>query len=117
MCLIADNHVDWFIQWEDCGDIEAFFLVAGFSSTRKQTTHPPPVLVSAEDFRACLQIHVRLADFSKLDLAIARWRRSKRSGFTPEQLVELRIAFESVFLSDDQGNVGEKRHRLAIRGA
>ena len=34
-----------------------------------------------------------------------------------EQLVELRIALESVLLSDDRGNVGEKRHRLAMRGA
>ena len=33
-----------------------------------------------------------------------------------EQLVEPRIALESVLLADD-GRVGEKRHRLATRGA
>ena len=31
--------------------------------------------------------------------------------------MELRIALESVLLSDDRGIVGEKRHRLAMRGA
>ena len=34
-----------------------------------------------------------------------------------EQLIELRIALESILLSDDRGVVGEKRQRLAIRGA
>ena len=31
--------------------------------------------------------------------------------------MELRIALESGLLSDDKGSVGEKRHRLAARGA
>lgn len=42
--------------------------------------------------------------------------RSKRSPATHEQLIELRIALEAVFLNDDQRE-GEKRHRLAVRGA
>ena len=33
------------------------------------------------------------------------------------QLIELRIALESVLLIDDKGVVGEKRNRLATRGA
>ena len=117
MSLVADNHVDWFIAWEDFGDIEAFLLSPGFSSNRKETTHPQPVVVSDRDLQACLQIHGHLDAFTKLDLAIARWRRSKRSTAPHEQLIELRIALESVLLSDDRGVVGEKRHRLAIRGA
>lgn len=55
--------------------------------------------------------------FTKLDLGIARWRRSKRATTKEEQLVELRIAMESVLLADDKGAVGEKSHRLATRGA
>ena len=75
------------------------------------------MIVSEDDVRACLDLHTLLDAFAKVDLAIARWRRSKHSATQQEQLVELRIALESVLLSNDQGNVGEKRHRLAIRGA
>ena len=117
MSLIADNQVDWFIAWDDYGDIEAFFLGSSFGSSRKRADNSSPVLVSEEDVRRSLDLHAHLAAFTKLDLAIARWRRSKGSTTPYEQLVELRIALESVLLSDDRGNVGEKRHRLAIRGA
>ena len=117
MSLIADNHVDWFIAWDDYADIEAFFLGSGFGSSRKQAANSSPVLVAEDDVRACLDLHTHLVGFTKLDLAIARWRRSKHSTTPHEQLMELRIALESVLLSDDRGIVGEKRHRLAIRGA
>ena len=116
MSLIADNQVDWFIGWDDYGDIEAFFLGSGFGSSRKRPDNSSPVIVSEKDVRVSLDLHAHLAAFAKLDLAIARWRRSKGSTSSHEQLVELRIALESVLLSDDRGNVGEKRHRLAIRG-
>ena len=117
MSLIADNQVDWFIAWDDYGDIEAFFLGSSFVSSRKRADDSSPVLVSKEDVQVSLGLHAHLAAFTKLDLAIARWRRSKGSATPIEKLVELRIALESVLLSDDRGNVGEKRHRLAIRGA
>ena len=117
MSLAADNQVDWFIQWEDYGDVEAFFLNPGFSCARKEATESSTVHVTAEHLRECLEFHGRLDSFRKLDVAIARWRRSKTSTTFHEQLVELRIALESVLLSDDRGVVGEKRHRLAVRGA
>ena len=82
MSLAANNHVDWFIQWEDYGDVEAFFLNPGFSSSRKEISNTPPILVSQDDVRECLEIHAKLYGFSGLDLAIARWRRSKRSTTT-----------------------------------
>ena len=44
------------------------------------------------------------------------WRKSKCSPPTNERLIELRIALESVLLSDDTG-MSEKRYRLATRGA
>ena len=117
MSLAANNHVDWFIQWEDYGDVEAFFLNPGFSSRRKETINSSPVLISEEDLRKCLEIHAQLHGFSGLDLAVARWRRSKRPTMTYDQLIEIRIALEAVLLNDDKGVIGEKRHRLAIRGA
>ena len=116
MSLQTNNHVDWFMQWEDYGDVEAFFLNAGFSSRRKEASNSSPILVSEEDLGMCLEIHARLHGFSALDQAIARWRRSKCAITPNDQLIELRIALESVLLSD-KGSVGEKRHRLAIQGA
>ena len=65
----------------------------------------------------CLELHGLLDGFTMLDLGIARWRRSKRATTKEEQLVELRIAMESILLADDKGAVGEKSHRLAVRGA
>ena len=50
--LEMNNHVDWFIQWEDYGEVEAFFLNPGFSSRRKETTNPPPVVGSEKDVRS-----------------------------------------------------------------
>ena len=52
-----------------------------------------------------------------MDVAIARWRRSKRGGTVEEQLVELRIALESALLAGDSGNVSEMQFRIATRGA
>ena len=87
--LETNNHVDWFIQWEDYGDVEAFFLNAGFSSRRKEASSSLIVSVSQEDLRRCLDTHALLHGFQALDLPIARWRRSKRSPSTNEQLIEL----------------------------
>ena len=58
-----------------------------------------------------------LGKYVRLDLCIARWLRSKQAPVKEEQLIELRIALESVLLADDKGVVGEERHRLATRGA
>ena len=116
MSLATNNDVDWFIHWWDYGDVEAFFLNPGFSSQRKEITAPSPILISEADARFCLEIHSWLDGFSDLDLAIARWRKSKRATWTHDQLIELRIALESVLLDDDR-SVGKKKHRLATRGA
>ena len=117
MSIETNNCVDWFMQWWDYGDVDAFFLNAGFSSSRRDTRTGSPALISTEQLVSCLQLHGLLMKYTKLDLCIARWLRSKRPLARDEQLVELRIALESVLLSDDRGIVGEKRHRLAMRGA
>ena len=114
--LKTNNQVDWFIHWTDYGDLEAFFLNPGFSSQRKDASASSIVSVSEEQVRRCLRTLALLQARRALDLPIARWRRSKCSPSTNEQLIELRIALESVLLSDDTG-ASEKRHRLATRGA
>ena len=117
MSVETNSYVDWFRQWWDYGDVDAFFLNSGFSNTSRDISNSPPGLVSEEQLGKCLELHGLLDRFTMLDLGIARWRRSKRATTKEEQLVELRIAMESVLLADDKGAVGEKRHRLAMRGA
>ena len=114
--LETNNHVDWFINWDDFGDVEAFFLNPGFSSRRKKASDSSTVSVSEEQVHAGLRTHAMLQRHSVLGLPIARWRKSKASATANEQLIELRIALEAAMLSDDKGT-SEKRHRLATRGA
>ena len=113
----TNNYVDWFRQWWDYGDVDAFFLNPGHSCGLRETHGPSPGLVTGNQLAKCLEVHQMLDGFTKLDLGIARWRRSRQSAAMEEQLVELRIALESVLLADDKGVVAEKRYRLATRGA
>ena len=117
MSVEINNYVDWFRQWWDYRDVHAFFLNPGISYTSRDISNSPPSLVSAEQLERCLVLQRLLDGFKELDLPIARWRRSKRATSKEDQLIELRIALESVLLSDDRGAIGEKSHRLAIRGA
>ena len=113
----ANNNVDWFRQWWDYGDADAFFLNPGLSYAARDINNSSPVHVAVEHAERSLELHELLGGSTALDLGIARWRRSKQATTTEEQLVELRIAMESILLADDNGAVGEKSHRLAIRGA
>ena len=117
LSIEANSCVDWFRQWWDYGDVDAFRLNPGSSHNSKEASDVTPSLVTEQQLKNCLELHGMLDGFTKLDLAIARWRRSKGAVTTEEQLVELRIAMESVLLGDDKRPVGEKRHRLAVRGA
>ena len=117
MSIQTNSYVDWFRQWWDYGEVDAFFLNPGFSYSSRDISNSSPSPVSEQQLKRCLELHELLDEFTMLDLGIARWRRSKRATTNEEQLVELRIAMESVLLADDKGVVGEKRHRLAIRGA
>ena len=114
--LKMNNHIDWFIGWMDYGDVDAFFLNPGFSSRRKEASNTALVTVTEEDIHSSLHTHGLLNGFGALNLPIARWRRSKQSVDEYEQLIDLRIALESVLLSDNRGR-GGKRNSVAIRGA
>lgn len=116
MSLEANRFVDWSMQWYDYGDAEAFFLQTSASPLRKESRSRSNTIVSTEHVRNSLHTHTLLREFPTLDLPVARWRRSKRSPAIHEQLIELRIALESLLLHEDKRD-GEKRHRLAVRGA
>ena len=117
MSVETNGYVDWSRQWWDYGDVDAFFLNPGISYTSRDISNSPPSFVSEEQLERCLELHGLLDGLTMLNLGIARWRRSKRATTKEDQLVELRIAVESVLLADDKGAIGEKSHRLAIRGA
>ena len=117
MSVEANNYVDWFRQWWDYGDVDAFFLNPGHSCSFREISNSPPSRVSVAQLKNCLEVHQMLDGFTRLDLGIARWIRSKQATTKEEKLVELRIALESVLLTDDNRASGEKRHRLATRGA
>ena len=117
MSLEIDNNVDWFRSWWDYGDIDAFFLNPGHGASLQETSSGSPRLISDEQLTRSLEIEGRLRRFSELDVAIARWRRSKRGRALEEQLVELRIALESALLAGDSGSVTEMQFRIATRGA
>ena len=117
MSLQVNNPIEWFMGWQDYGELDAFFLNPGHSSIRRDVRDRTSVSISEEQLSKSLEVHEWLRRLTRLDLAIARWHRSKCATTKEEQLVELRIALESVLLSDDKGVVAEKRHRLAIRGA
>ena len=117
MSLEIDNNVDWFRGWSDYGDIDAFFLNPGHGASLQETCSGSPRSISDEQFKRSLEIEERLRGFSALDVAIAKWRRSKRGRALEEQLVELRIALESALLAGDSGNAPEIQFRIATRGA
>ena len=122
MSLTINNYVDWFMHWEDFGELDAFFYNAGYGTQRKETKSPSLEIFSDDDLRRALSLHSLLEKFTELNLSIRRWRRSKQSSLNDrvlneEVLIELRIALEAVIFADEKGGFGEKRQRLAIRGA
>ena len=116
LSLEVNNYVDWYEQWTDHADAEAFSLQPNYSHMSRDVRNRSTVEVTSEQVLACLGLAVQVNASPGLALPVARWLRSKRSPATYEQLIELRIALEAVFLNDDKGD-GEKRHRLAARGA
>ena len=115
MSLNINHFVDWSMQWQDYGEVEAFFLQASSSGLHKEYRSPLTMVVTKDDVRSCLDTHALLSQSSWLALPVARWRRAKRSPAIHEQLIELRIALESVLLHGD--HEGEKSFRIAVRGA
>ena len=117
MSLEVDNHVDWFRSWWDYGEVDAFFLSPGHGASLQDFSTGAPQAISDEQFARCLEIGEQLEDISALDVAVAKWRRSKRGRTLEEQLVELRIALESALLAGDSGGSPEIQFRIATRGA
>ena len=117
MSLEVNGYVDWFEQRNDYEDVEAFSLQPNCSRMVREIRSRSTKMITAEHVQRALRTDDLLKRSPKLAVPAARWLRSKRSPAEHEQLIELRIALESVLLNDDDNRHAEKRHRLAVRGA
>ena len=67
-------------------------------------------------------IYKKLANFrsrqlKSLSVSLNRWIKSKADGIQVDRMIDLGIAFESLFLSDSNPNRGEITYRFCLRGA
>lgn len=119
LSIACNTHVSWTMSWAESEDWRAFGdqekRLQIYSSAR--ATQKTKVITAAQlnDVRALLSKWQRIAENQKLMLAISRWYRSKRPTGLPDQLIELRIALEALYLDNDVQ--GELSFRLATHVA
>lgn len=118
LSLASNSCVRLMITWSDFGDLSVFGGGGGFSSYSgsERNSGGPKISCSAIE-EAKVLLAKRLDDQlsnKKLEQAISRWMRSKRGGNVADQLIDLRIALEALYLPDDNS---ELSFRLANRGA
>ena len=144
LSLVVDSHVESGFFWNDYLDLSAFSLSSsqsiwsysssGYSSslptltfhrtdfeTDEETVTLPEESISKIDAVELRDIIKAVAEVSskKLNLAIERWSRSKRSAASLEDsFIDLRIALEALYLRDfTNENSQEMRFRLPLFGA
>ena len=123
LSVSCDQFVSWKLWWCDFGDLVMFN--AGHSSATELPAHSYDSMITEfstaqltqNHFETAFDLLVKLqAAKVRLDVAIGRWNRSKRRDITlSDRFIELRIALESLYLSDIGRD--ELRFRLATRGA
>ena len=120
--LVCDKFVSWRIEWSDFGELIAFNRGFPGASSPAQSYDSAVIEASSaqlsqSDLKEAIHLLLKLRREKKgLDIAIARWRESKRPTATfSNRLIELRIALEALFLGD--GNKRALGFRLATQGA
>ena len=118
MSLAGNGHVDWFVQWQDYGDLEGFALAQSSVSYKHRSGFHHGPKFTQDHLNAARTIHhTRHAGGQpkeSLDLAMRRWIRSKRPGTDSDKLIELRIALEALY---EIGGLSEKGFRISTYGA
>ena len=117
MSLACNGPIDWFLEWNELGDLEAFYSRS--SRCRfKYRSHQFGTNVAQADLNEALRIqharHKGGRTRANLELAMRRWIRSKRAGSNVDKLIELRIALEALY---EIGGLNEKGFRIATYGA
>lgn len=123
LSLVLNHCVTWTVSWADCEAARAFG-VGGSLASMNYMLGPhfgsPPgdtMLSEAHLPEVTSLLSKRLTKGSKresLSIAIDRWMRSKATPRSIDQLIELRVALEALYL---KGNKGEVGFRLANYGA
>ena len=122
LSVSCDQFVSWKLWWCDFGDLVMFN--PGHSSMTEVPAHSYDSMMTEISTAQLTQSHFEdtfdiltklQAAKGRLGVTISRWNRSKRPDTTlSDGFVELRIALESLYLSDSGP---EKSFRLATHGA
>ncbi len=117
MSLACNRYVDWFLEWRDFGDLQAFSNMLSGAS-HKYRSDSSRAKMSQADLNDALKIHHARrgggGPKENLELALRRWIKSKRSGTAADKLIELRIALEALY---EIGGLNEKGFRISTYGA
>ena len=125
LSLVTNHYVTWTMEWVECPEETPFGLCLlggrSFHGTQgRSAARQPPARLSREHLEKALWIvqRSRLTNeeqlHRRLEVAMDRWVKSKEPSEPSDQLIDLRIALEAVFLKRYKPGV-EKR--IAKRGA
>ena len=109
LSLVCDHHICWALKWIDREEMQLF--ASSLQSSATFGPHPigwsPQVALSQEDLQEALQIHIQRHVRSRrgLDVAIKRWVSSKKQQSLENKLIDLRVAFESLYLGSAFGEL------------
>ena len=118
LALVCNHYVSWLASWSDCGDWNMFSTMSG-GTTRHIVPNISKVKLSpGQLMQACKLFALRQSRRTaakRLNIAIARWIRSKRGDATlADKFIDLRIALEALYLAEASG---ESRFRVSNYGA
>lgn len=114
MALSLDGFVDWIVEWDDLGDLDAFSLSPPNSPRSKPASDSPSAVIARINVEASISLDAKRQSVKHVDLALARWLKSKRRASVEDRLIELRIALEALYMRNAQGEI---RFRTATNGA
>ena len=113
MALSLDGFVDWIVQWDDLGELDAFSLTPPNSPRSKPASDSPSTLIARNSVDEFVSFYSKRQSAENVDLAVARWVKSKRRASVADRLIELRIALEALYATG-RGQISLK---VATRGA
>ena len=117
MSLVSDSAVHLRGHWSDFGEIREFLGVHGALSLPDQLRGKSSNKFTQNHFERARELHIirnERGNKKGLDTSIERWIKSKSSSSFSDQLIDLRIALESLYLGNDKGEI---RFRLASHAA
>lgn len=117
LSLTRNAYISWRILWSTCEDWKAFGdnrreVMWSARSPRSNTT----ATLASDNFSKAYELFRERIDQERpeVDLAIVRWMESKRDVGISDQLIDLRIALEALYLGGMNDELG---FRLANYGA